>query len=114
MCKSPEFIFCTIKMNNSLKSFSIEEARKLLREKNDTYYSLADQNHILYLSGGGWSSLEGLSLFINLRALYIEDNSMNIAKIPKPLLMISQAWLTYQIVANCAECMFHSNQGNYG
>jgi dynein assembly factor 1 len=58
------------------KVFSKDVALAKLRSDREIYYRYPELNHILYLSGGGWTSMDGLELFTNLKVLYIEDNCL--------------------------------------
>ena len=53
-----------------------ERLMSILKSDSKTYFRYPELNDILYLSCGGWTSLEGADMFTNLTALYAEGNGM--------------------------------------
>ncbi|CAD7967089.1 unnamed protein product [Amoebophrya sp. A25] len=53
-----------------------EKIKKILRSDRRLYYVTAELNEKLYLHFGGYSRIENLEPFVNLRTLYLESNAI--------------------------------------
>lgn len=56
------------------KSFGEKEAITLLRSTPHIHYALPELNDILYANSIGFTSLNAVHLFVNLKALYANGN----------------------------------------
>lgn len=62
----------------SRKPFTEKEAIKLLRSKPQLHYAIPELNDVLYACSLGWTSLDSVHIFRNLRTLYANSNSLQL------------------------------------
>eukprot|EP00826_Nyctotherus_ovalis_P064634 TRINITY_DN9486_c0_g1_i3.p1 TRINITY_DN9486_c0_g1~~TRINITY_DN9486_c0_g1_i3.p1 ORF type:complete len:406 (+),score=148.36 TRINITY_DN9486_c0_g1_i3:67-1284(+) len=55
---------------------TLDYIKKMLRSDHKTYYSTPELNEVLYLQCKGFSKIENLHLFPDLRCLYIQSNAI--------------------------------------
>ena len=73
--------------NTTEKPLTAIALNEIIKSNKDLYYAYPELNEIVYLTGRGWTELGGLQEFVNLRAIYAENNCMPFS--------FSLPWITF-------------------